>query len=296
MRWGIIGYGSIGKKHAENILLLNDEVSVVTNNKDCPHLVSKSIHELVSVYKPEAIIISNETSKHIDAYRAIRTIDKDVVILIEKPIFEKQYLLEDDSNTYVAYCLRFHPLTKKIKNIVQLKEVISARFYVGQYLPNWRSGRDYKEIYSAKKELGGGVLRDLSHEIDLANYLLGNLTLDFSKSLKVSNLDIDCDDLFAGSFHSKNCPSILIEMNYIDRICQREFVMHTSNQTWKVDFISGEIKTGTGLEVFSFDKNEMYLEMLKCIKNKKFAELATFHDGIKMLDTFQRVEKIKDLI
>lgn len=291
MKWGLIGYGSIGKRHAENLISLNEDVIVVTKNSDCLLSKAASVSELINVYKPEIVLISNETSLHEKVYKEIRTFSLDIPLLIEKPIFDMRYNFQNDLNTYVAYCLRFHPLVMSFKEILKNSKVIAANFYVGQYLPTWRAGRDYKATYSAKKELGGGALRDLSHELDLATNLLGSLKLDFCKNGKVSNLDITSDDYFSGHFSAESGANVLIEMNYLDRITQRYFTVHTNEMTIKVDFISAEITTNQSVNKLVFDKNQMYLNMLKSMKNKNYQEFASFEDGLKILDIISQAEK-----
>jgi predicted dehydrogenase len=101
VKWGIVGYGSIGKRHAVNILSLGDDVVVLTKNTECPVPTVNTIQELLDG-KIDLVIIANETILHICAYQEIRKLNKDIKILIEKPIFEKNYFLENDQNTYVA--------------------------------------------------------------------------------------------------------------------------------------------------------------------------------------------------
>ena len=80
----------------------------------------------------------------------------------------------------VGYVLRFHPGCQFLKNALQEKiigVVSEVDFYCYSWLPNWRKGTNYKENVSSKIELGGGALLELSHEIDLANYLFGPISL-----------------------------------------------------------------------------------------------------------------------
>lgn len=291
MKWGVIGYGSIGKRHVKNILSLRDEVIVLTKNKECVHTTCKSIEELLTIHLPEVILLCNETSSHINSYKEIRSHNKELRLLIEKPIFDKIYNLPSDPNVCVAYCMRFHPLINKLKEKISASKVLAAKFYVGQYLPNWREGRNYQDTYSAKKERGGGVLRDLSHEIDLAQFLLGDLSLNYSFSSKISDLEISSDDIFTGFFKTKTCPNIIVEMNYLDQIFQRYLVIFTNEKTIKIDFINGTISTNQISEKIEFDKNEMYLEMLMKFKINGCNDLATFRDGLNILALIELAEK-----
>lgn len=295
MKWGIIGYGSIGRRHAENIVSLGDSLVVLTGNELCVYDRANTIEDLLKNHKPEIILISNETYLHEKVYREIRSFTKTLPILIEKPLFDKKYLYKDDQYTFVAYCLRFHPLVVKIKKFLIDQKTISANLYVGQHLPTWRAGRDYTNTYSAKKELGGGVLRDLSHEIDLAAYLFGELSLGYCISKKVSDLEITSDDLFQGIFASKNGTNVVLEMNYLDRIAQRYLIIHTTSNTLKVDFIKSEVSINEKTEIFEVDKNEMYLKMLLMMKQQKYDDFTSFKEGLSVLEIISQVEEMQKL-
>jgi predicted dehydrogenase len=290
VKWGIVGYGSIGKRHAVNILSLGDDVVVLTKNTECPVPTVNTIQELLDG-KIDLVIIANETILHICAYQEIRKLNKDIKILIEKPIFEKNYFLENDQNTYVAYCLRFHPLVKIIKKHLEGKKLLSAFFYVGQYLPDWRKGRDYRQVYSAHKAMGGGVLRDLSHELDLAAFFAGQLKLNYAVSKKISGLEIDTDDIYSGLFSAVNCSLININLNYLDRISQRFFIIITNAETIRVDFLDGTIKINETMQTHDYDRNEMYVEMLKTFKSDKRSLLCTFDEGQKITELIEASER-----
>ena len=99
----------------------------------------------------------------------------DGLTLIEKPIFSKipKKINFSATSTFVAYNLRFHPHIQRLTKDLRSETIISINAYVGQYLPNWRKNRDYTSVYSALKQKGGGVLRDLSHEIDYVALISG---------------------------------------------------------------------------------------------------------------------------
>jgi predicted dehydrogenase len=290
MKWGLLGYGSIGKRHAENIAALKDQVVIVTGVVDCPWPKAPSIQELMVEHKPDLVLVCNETSLHEKSYRILRSLNSKIPLLIEKPLFDQIYEFDADPVAFVAYCMRFHPLVRALKERMSSSKILLARFYVGQYLPSWRPGRNYSETYSAKKSQGGGVLRDLSHELDLAKYLLGNLSLKFSRSGKVSKLKIDSDDLFIGIFSSERCSDIAIEMNYLDRIHRRTLSVFTEDETIEVDFIKGTINTNQNVEVVSFDRNEMYLSMLDHMRREEYSEFATFEEGLEIVSLIAQAE------
>ena len=95
---------------------------------------------------------------------------------------------------YVGYNLRFNPIINFLKKKIKSKKIWNVNLFCGSYLPGWRSNIDYKKSSSAKKGLGGGVLLDLSHELDYLQWLFGNITIQYCKSKKLSNLNINTDD------------------------------------------------------------------------------------------------------
>ena len=113
--------------------------------------------------------------------------------------------------------------------------------YVGEYLPFWHLYEDYRKSYAAKKELGGGALRTLSHEIDLGQYLFGNYNKIFAKISKISDLDINVDDSTDIFTEMKNGIILKISMDYLNPFGIR----------------NGEIFFEKGLLKYNFSKKEV---------------------------------------
>ena len=171
----IIGFGSIGKKHFLALKTLGFEVSVVS--KSANESLFKDFGEF-EIYRSlkgldlsefELFIIANITIKH---YKTLQFLDKRLKnksILVEKPLFEKSYPFKESgrNHIFIAYLLRFHLVILTLKELLRGDKPYFASLECDSYLPKWRAV-DYRQNYSAKKELGGGVLLDLSHEIDLA--------------------------------------------------------------------------------------------------------------------------------
>ena len=121
--------------------------------------------------KPDFAIISNPTHLHVDT--ALDLARASIPFLIEKPVSDrlegldslKKTILEKNLPVMVGFQLRHHPGYKQFVRLISSGEIgrpLSLQGYVGQYLPDWRPDDDYRESYSAKKELGGGVILDLN--------------------------------------------------------------------------------------------------------------------------------------
>jgi predicted dehydrogenase len=197
----------------------------------------------------------------------------------------------------VAYNMRFHPVTKRVKEILKkntLGKVYSARFFVGQYLPDWRPDIDYRKSYSSKKELGGGVVLDLSHEIDLARFFFGNVESNFHGiSQKVSNLEINTEDLAEVHYISESNTLVSIHMDYLVQGYSRHFEIIGEKASVFGDFYNNTVmvvgKNNTIIEKVSyenFSRNSMYVELMESYirsygKNRKSP--IDIYDGLEIL-------------
>ena len=195
----IIGYGSIGQRHHLILNELGVEVKILSKHENNDDINFKSLYFIIKDYKPSYIIVSNITSDRFLIYKYLVKMKYAGKVLLEKPAFDKLYNfnLNHKFNCFVGYNMRYHPLLLQLKKDLKGEKIISAQSYVGQYLPYWRKNRDYKLIYSAIKSKGGGVLRDLSHELDYLSWLFGSWTKLISIGGKLSKLEVDSDDNYS---------------------------------------------------------------------------------------------------
>lgn len=217
----IVGLGSIGKKHL-NILLniqsiqvavLHSKIKDKKYEEDVIHFYNEDDAVL---FNPNAVIICNPTSLHIDS--ALKFVNLNCKILIEKPISDSltnaQKIFKFKDKIRVAYCLRFHPLYVFLGEKFHEERPYKLSFKRSYFLPNWHPDEDYRVEYTAQKKLGGGVVRTLSHEIDLVMSWF-----DFPKHVigytdKVSFLEIDTDDIAHFSFKMKNNTRVNFELDF----------------------------------------------------------------------------------
>jgi len=177
-------------------------------------------------------------------------------------------------------------LRQELKN----EKVLNALFYVGQYLPTWRPQDDYRKSYSALKNEGGGVLRDLSHEIDMGIYLFGAFKEFLFYSGKVSSLEIQSDDTFMSLARFKSQTVLNLNMNYLDRIKQRFYVVNTDQDSFKIDFMAKTAVKNDQVLNFNIDGNTSYLEMTKDILFLRAESLCSYDEAIQTVQLFDRVD------
>ncbi len=303
----VIGCGSIGKRHINNLIKLNNIVSVFvyTKNKNCLKELDnenkiKTINNLDDI-KPDFAIIANETYKHIDT--AISLAERGVNLFIEKPLSHslaktdalRNIVKEKGLKAYVAYNLRFLKAMGYVKEQISKKaigDLYFARIEVGQYLPSWRADRDYKNSYSASREKGGGVALDLSHEIDYMRYLFGDPSNWKVVKAKVSNLEIDSEDIFEGIYLYDNNFICNVHMDYLQIEKKRQIRIVGSEGTINCDLVKNEITVNRDNNNSAindkgmFDINKTYTdELMHFIESiKRDVEPSiTLEDGIKVL-------------
>ena len=279
----VIGYGSIGRKHCKILKKLKQDYYVVTSQKK---IKEKSInfHQLPNI-NPDYIIIATPTNRHLDQLKKIDSLIKGKIIMIEKPLFDKKSnYFSKNNKVYVAYNLRFNPVIKYLKKFCNKYKPINVEIYCGSYLPKWRK-RNYIETSSAKKNLGGGVLNDLSHEIDYANFIFGKLKKILKFKKKISNLKINTEDYAIVLCKSKKT-KILIILDYISFKNKRIIKINFDKFTIEADLIKNVIYNynlkNKIKKVFKY-KNT-YEEQLKNLIKNRFELFCDINNAKKVLN------------
>jgi predicted dehydrogenase len=282
----VIGFGSIGARHANILKRMGHNVSIVSKRKIPDFACTKTLKDVLTNQAFEYTVISNETYKHFESYIELRDHGYSGKILIEKPVFNKFHSLSTNltNNVYVAYNLRFHPIIQKIRTHLHEKKIYSIQVYVGQYLPDWRPNTEYSTCYSASKNKGGGVLRDLSHELDYLTWLCGGWNRVAAIGGKYSSLNIDSDDCFGMLIEMHNCPVVSVQMNYLDRKARREVLINLENATLKADLIQNTLEMNNEIEKFDIDKDCTYTMQHKSIIDGDSTDVCTLNQGLDVLN------------
>jgi len=289
----VVGYGSIGQRHTEILLELKCEVSVVSQRRiDFPQVYG-SCSEAIEKETFDYVVIANKTSEHYETLVELVKYCFKGIVLVEKPLFKSNQIIPINSflGGFVAYNLRFHPLVQKLKQVLASEPVLSVQVYVGQYLPFWRPERDYRLSYSALKIEGGGVLRDLSHELDYINWILDGWSEVVATGGHWSHLDIDSDDIFSLLMKTKKCRAVSIQMNYLDRVNHREILVNTEDHFYKVDFIQNTFQKDRDISSFPKDSNYTYRAQHQALINGHFDQLCSFDSGLAIVRLIEASEQ-----
>ena len=305
----VVGYGSIGKRHVENLLSISNlEVIVCSERNDVSKLkkhakVYSTIKQCLEE-KPDIGIIANETSLHVPT--AIKLAEAGLDLFLEKPLsnslkdVEKLYAIVKKKKliTQMGCNMRFHPCIKKIKSMVEQQKIgriISVQVQNCSYLPDYHPWEDYRNGYAARKDLGGGIILTQIHEIDYLYWLFQEVENVISISGKFSDLDITTEDYVSSLLKFKNKIIGELHMDYFQRPDFRSCkIRGTKGEIyWNSDNNSVNIyrmdkkRWKTELEVKNYQRNFSYAEQLKhflkCVKQRK----ETINDIEQGIDTLK---------
>jgi len=205
----VVGFGSIGQRHLRLVreLLPNADIRILcrTAVEPVPCLANgcfSSIDEAIG-FAPHIAVLANPAPFHAPVGESLARMG--CHLLVEKPLADcsaealklTQACSSAGSILQVGYNLRFLPSLRHFKTVLderRMGNVWSVRCEVGQYLPSWRLGTDYRQGVSAQRALGGGVLLELSHEIDYLHWLFGDVDWVGAVLGKQSDLEIDVED------------------------------------------------------------------------------------------------------
>jgi predicted dehydrogenase len=207
MKLLVVGCGSIGRRHAANAAAAAT-LGVFDANVDvaraCAALTGATFHPNLDdafAWKPQAVVVATPHRSHLDI--AQRAIAAGADVLVEKPLSHRldgveEFLKAVDESgrrAFVVCNMRFHPGPAALRAALpRVGKPLFARAHVGNYLPAMRPGRDYRELYAARRAEGGGVVLDAVHEIDYLSWLFGAVDRVACHAAKLSDLDLDVED------------------------------------------------------------------------------------------------------
>lgn len=288
----VIGFGSIGKRHADVLSKLGCSVACVTRQMDCALPVYDSVDQAIAEHRPSIVIVANETVKHRQSILELAEVGYDQTLLVEKPISEKFFTpIHALTNTFVAYNLRFHPALLSMRNKLSDQKTIMVSIVAGQHLSEWRPGRRVDQSYSASRSQGGGVLRDLSHELDYIMWLFGDVARVSALGGNRDVLGIDADELWAVLLEMKSGAIVNLSLSYLDVPACREMKVITSENTMVANLITGELTVDDQTEEFVINRDFTYMAMHQAILKNETSLICSLAEGLKVVSLIEAIEK-----
>jgi len=282
----VIGLGNIATRHRRNLKMLfpSSELLAMSASGRIPNEdisdcdgIATNVEELIKA-QVELVIVASPAPFH--ALHSIPLIEARIPTLIEKPVTttpEDAKAIQQAIERYhtpvaVGYCLRYLPSAQKLKILLNERKIgtlYNAHIEIGQYLPDWRPSKDYRDSVSANRNLGGGALFELSHELDYAQWLLGPLNLQHAVLRSSKELALDVEDMADIVALTDSGAVATIHLDFLQRKAHRQcsFVGSEGRIDW--DLIQNKLILTTSTEMTilysepEWDKNQMYLAMIE---------------------------------
>lgn len=256
MKFLIAGLGSAGRRHFRNLIgfgekdliLLRTRKGTLPDDELTDYPVETDLNEALEKHKPDAVIVANPTSVHLDA--AIPAAERGCHILLEKPIshsLERLDVLQkaaerNGSRILVGFQFRYHPTLNKARELIQantLGKLLTVHAHWGEYLPQWHPWEDYRQSYAARADLGGGVIVTLTHPLDYLRYLLGEVASLWSFNGHISSLEVNVEDVAEIGLKFANGAVGGVHVNYFQRPPVHRLEIVGTNGTLRWDNADG---------------------------------------------------------
>jgi predicted dehydrogenase len=289
----IVGFGSIGQRHAQILTDLGHSVAIVSRRDVEVAPLFADLETALAEFGPDYIVIASRSSEHSEDLVRLSMLGFAGKVLVEKPLYHdpQRPLDHKFSQICVGYNLRFHPAVQRFQALLQEREIASVHCYVGHYLPDWRPGTDYRITHSAHKAQGGGALRELSHELDYLVWIFGGWTQLCALGGHFSSLEIDSDDVYSLLIKTGRAPLVSLTMNYLHSSPRRETVAHTDAGTYSLDLIAGTITHGDEVETFAVGKNDTYVRQHQAVCGETSDGLCSLEEGERIVDMIAAAER-----
>lgn len=236
----VLGAGSIGSRHAENLRHLGARVDVV----DSRPVAGEDWH--CDGY--DGVVVASPTSCHADHARS--ALAAGAHVLVEKPLATSCADLDgllDDQRVTVGYNLRFHAPVVRLREMVVARvagRAVHVRLWFGSHLAEWRPGVDYRTTYSARAGLGGGILLDASHELDLLAWIFGpTWTVEGAVVDHRSDLETDAEDVVVAVLRSDEGLPAIVTLDAVSRKYRRGIEVVGDAATLRLDWATGALTT-----------------------------------------------------
>jgi predicted dehydrogenase len=311
MKLLIAGLGSIGRRHLQNLLamgerdivLFRSRLSTLPDDELASFPVETDLDAALA-HRPDAVIVSNPTSLHLDV--AIPAAEAGCHLLLEKPVSHSLERIEElltavkrgGSQVLMGFQFRFHPTLQMAAQLLaegSIGRLVAARAHWGEYLPNWHPWEDYRQGYSARADLGGGVILTLCHPLDYLGWLLGRPELTWACTGTLGDLGIPVEDVAEIVLRFPNGAIGSVHLDYIQQPATHHLEIVGTRGTLRWDSADGSLKLYRAAEATwesftppdGFERNWMFMEEMRhflAIARGQAAPRCTLDDGIHALE------------
>ncbi len=144
--------------------------------------------------------------------------------------------------------MRYHPVVLELEKLLKKKKIgkiLQIHHYNGQNLKSWHPWENYKKFFVSKKETGGAK-ELVPFELNWMIYLFSKIKSVSSNVEKISDLDVDIDDIYQIHTHFKNGIVGNLVFDVIADPSFRETKLIGNRGVILCDFKKGIIQINTG--------------------------------------------------
>jgi predicted dehydrogenase len=285
----VIGLGSIGLRHARVLKELGHEVATVSRRTGGDY---GSVAGAVTAFHPGYAVIATETAGHADTLRQLAEAGFRGTVLVEKPLFAKTECVPDYPFAAVAvgYNLRFHPVMTALIDRLGGRPAITVSAYVGQDIRDWRPGRDHRATASSTAEAGGGVLRDLSHELDYLLWLFGAWHRVAALGGASGAREIEVDDNISLLLEMQRAQVVQVHMDYLDRPGIRNIRVNLQDETLEADVLGGRLIVNGVAQPYPSERDQSYRDMHRAAI-EGLDPICSLSEGMAVMDLIDASER-----
>ncbi len=293
----LVSLGAIGRRHLANLRQLEPDADVAILRRAVdPALDEKQLTTLDAAlaFAPDAALICSPASQHVAVATALAA--RGVPLFIEKPLSHNldgvaeliALAREKRAPLLVGYNLRFSPDLRELRAALhagRIGRLLHLRAEVGQYLPDWRPATDYRHSVTAQRDLGGGVLLEISHEIDYAFWLAGEVESVTAQIATLGDLECDVEDCADLQLRFRSGALGTIHLDLLDRVPHRTCRLIGTEGTLSLDLLSDPAAIGA-----------TYLAILRhflhCARTRTEPEI-TGDDGLRVLEVIAAARRFE---
>lgn len=307
----MLGCGSIGRRHATNLVARPDAIVAVYDKEpersrqlatDVGATLAATIGD-VWTWHPDAVVVAAPSFLHVRL--AQQAADHGCHLFIEKPLGDSldgvDALIAAATTqslvTLVACNMRFHPGPATVKRLLDdgaVGQVIAARVQTGSYLPSWRPNTDFRRSYSAHPAQGGGAILDCIHEIDLALWYFGAARLSAASVRPARSLGLDIDGVAELLLDHSSGVLSSVHLNVVQRDYRRtcQVIGERGTIYWDAAEPAVIVDCGNGARArialdASWTVNQMYIDemshFIECVGERR-ATVAPLDAGVRALE------------
>jgi predicted dehydrogenase len=288
----VVGLGSIGQRHARVLRALGHHVATVSRRGSGDYT---SVAGAVAGSNPAYAVVATETAAHAGTLQELADADFRGTVLVEKPLFAKAGAAPDYpfDRLVVGYNLRFHPVMTAFAERLRGRRAITVSAYVGQDIRDWRPGRDHRTTASATAAAGGGVLRDLSHELDYLLWLFGPWRRVAALGGASGARQLEVEDHVSLLLEMKGSQAVQVHMDYLDRQGLRNLRVNLENETIEADLSGGRLIINGETTGYPSEPDQSYRNMhLAAIKGE--SPICSLAEGLAVMDLIDASERALD--